>query len=472
MTEHYTPKDLGFSFSDSLGRLRRKELAPYRPGHRPAPFSEVTEDRGWLRLSFADGSQTRQRRIQPTRRLLLRGIHTLLTMAPDAVNGAKGPLGLVEDAAILLGGREIFWVGRSQDYPRGKHEEIDLGGVLCMPGLVDPHTHLVFAGERSTEYGLRLKGASYVEILEAGGGILSTVAATRAASEEELFALALPRLDRMLARGVTTCEAKSGYGLSLTDERKILRVTRALDAAHPIDLVPTLLAAHAIPAEHRAQRSAYVALVIDEIIPEIARERLATSCDVFCDQGAFTVEESRAVLEAAQQHGLKVRIHAEEIANTGAAAMGASLGALSADHLERLDADGAAALARAGTVAVLLPGAAITLGLPHPPIKLLREAGVTLAIGTDLNPGTSHLNELPLAASLAAGLFRLSTEEALLGITRHAAWALNLHRKAGEIRPGAKADIVAYDLPNAESLLYHFGQTAPAHLFAGGEKLF
>lgn len=462
----------GYAFEDGLGRVRRKECAPYTPGRVPAPFAAVTEQHGgWQRLSFTDGAELREKRIKPTRRLLVRGIHTLLTMAPDAVTGAEGPLGIVRDAAILFGGREVFWVGPSGEFPKGKYDEIDLGGVLCLPGMVDPHTHLVFAGERSAEYGLRLKGASYVEILEAGGGILSTVDATRAASHDALFRLALPRLDAMLARGVTTVEAKSGYGLSRADERKLLEVVQALDAAHPLDLVPTLLAAHALPREHRADRAAYLRLVIDEIIPEIAAEKLATSCDIFCDQGAFTVEEARAVLSAAKAQGLGVRIHAEEIAATGAAALGASLGALSADHLEKLDAEGAAALARAGTVAVLLPGAAITLGLEAPPVRLLREAGVPIAIGTDLNPGTSHLNDLPLAASLAAGMFRLSVEEALLGITRHAAWALGLHRRAGELRPGAKADLVAFDLPSPASLLYQFGQATPAHLFVGGQKL-
>jgi imidazolonepropionase len=398
-------------------------------------------------------------------RTLLYGIRRLLTMCQNE----SGALGVIEDAAILLEDKKIIWVGAETQAPSTDAKRVDLNGALVMPGFVDPHTHLVFAGDRSREYGLRLKGASYVEILEAGGGILSTVEATRAASHQELFDLAKPRLDRMLRRGVTTCEAKSGYGLSAESEIKILEVVKQLNAAHSVDLVPTLLAAHAIPKEWRPNREGYIKLILEEILPKVAKEDLATSCDVFCDRGAFTLEESRQILNTAKQYGLAVRIHAEEIEATGGARLAAELGALSADHLEHIDDEGISAMAKAGTVAVLLPGTAVTLRMAPPPTKRLREGGVTLAVGTDLNPGTSYLEDLPLAATLACGLFHMTFEEALLGITKHAAKAVGLAGKVGEISVGAQADLLVYDLPNEEHLLYKFGQPSPVSVIKSGQ---
>lgn len=387
-------------------------------------------------------------------------------MEPESAAEASGALGVIEEAAILVDAGRVLWVGKEESAPPCD-TQIDLGGALVLPGFVDPHTHLIFAGDRAKEYGMRLRGASYVEILEAGGGILSTVEATRAASHQELFDSAKVRLDTMLSRGVTTCEVKSGYGLSLQDEIKILEVARDLNQSHPVELVPTLLAAHAIPKEWRPNREGYLRLILEEILPKVANEKLATSCDVFCDRGAFTLEESRTILERALRLGLQVRIHAEEIEATGGAQMAASLGALSADHLEKIDDAGISAMARAGTVAVLLPGTAVTLRMEPPPTKRLREGGVTLAVGTDLNPGTSYLEDLPLAATLACGLFHLTFEEALLGITKNAAKAVG-RADIGVLRAQAKADLVVYHLPSEEHLFYRFGAPSPSMVVKEG----
>ena len=452
----------GYALQTSEGqRLRVKDL---RGSYSPKPLQQASSKGPWFELTSDDGAREATR--LSTKTTLLRGIRRLLTMSQDEY----GVLGAIEDAAVLVRGEKISWVGRELELPPGAEidEAIDLKGALVLPGFVDPHTHLIFAGDRSKEYALRLQGASYVEILEAGGGILSTVEATRAASHQELFDAAWPRLDQMLRRGVTTCEVKSGYGLSTESELKILEVARRLDATHPVDLVPTLLAAHAIPKEWRPNREGYVNLILHEILPKVAAQRLATSCDVFCDKGAFTLEESKTILEAAIRLGLAVRIHAEEIEATGGAKLAASLGALSADHLEHIDDAGISAMARADTVAVLLPGTAVTLRMSPPPTKRLREAGVKLAVGTDLNPGTSYLEDLPLAATLACGLFHLTFEEALLGITKHAARAVGLAGQAGEITVGARADLLAYHVPNEEHLLYRFGQPSPRWIMKSG----
>jgi imidazolonepropionase len=452
----------GYALQTSDGkRLRVKDL---RGTFSPNPLQQASSKGSWFELTSSDGQREATKRA--TKKILLRGIRRALTMSANE----SGALGLIEGAALIVVGQQIQWVGRERELPLGQDfdQVIDLRGALVLPGFVDPHTHLIFAGDRSKEYALRLQGASYVDILAAGGGILSTVEATRAASHQALFDAAWPRLDQMLRRGVTTCEAKSGYGLSLESEVKILEVIRRLDATHPVDLVPTLLAAHAIPKEWRPAREGYISLILQEILPKVAQQKLATSCDVFCDKGAFTLEESKTILEAATRLGLAVRIHAEEIEATGGAKLAASLGALSADHLEHIDDDGISAMARAGTVAVLLPGTAVTLRMSPPPTKRLREAGVVIAVGTDLNPGTSYLEDLPLAATLACGLFHLTFEEALLGITKHAAKAVGLAGKVGELTPGAAADLLAYELPSEEHLLYRFGQPSPRWVMKSG----
>lgn len=474
-TKTFTICDEGYSLlEDNQKRHRIKDLVSWEERGEPPPKLKEISSRpgGRLALTLSDGRTELVKPGEAGPATLFCQIRRLLTLAPEKVPGAEGALGALEGAAVLVIDGKVAWVGREQDFdpqvaPEG-YRKVDLGGALCLPGLVDPHTHLVFAGERGKEYGLRQKGASYVEILEAGGGILSTVEATRAASHEELYAAALPRLRGMLRRGVTTCEAKSGYGLNLEDELKILEVIQRLDASQPIDLVPTLLAAHAIPKEWRDNREGYIRLILEEILPRVVERKLATSFDVFCDRGAFTLPETRALLTAAREAGLAVRVHAEEIELTGAAALAAEMGALSADHLEKIDEAGIQAMAKSGTVAVLLPGTAVTLGLSAPPIAALLRADVPLAIGTDLNPGSCYLEDLPLAAALGCGLFRLDVERGILAITKHAARAVGLSGQAGEVSPGAKGDLVAYDAPGEEHLFYRFGQVLPSWVIKSG----
>ncbi|HEX2252125.1 MAG TPA: imidazolonepropionase [Thermoanaerobaculia bacterium] len=331
------------------------------------------------------------------------------------------------------------------------------GGTL-VPGFVDPHTHLPWAGSREEEFARRLAGATYQEIAAAGGGILSTVAATRAASEEELTALVQRRLDRMLACGTTTAEAKSGYGLTLADEIKQLRAIQRAAAEHPVDLVPTLLAAHEVPPEHRADRERYVDLVCEEIVPAVAEAGLARFCDVFCERGVFTPEESRRVLYAGKQSGLGPRLHADEFEGSGGAELAAELGALSADHLIAVGAGGIEALAGAGVTAVLLPGTSFFLRIHrYAPARRLVEAGVPVALATDCNPGSSHTESMPMIYVLAVYELGLTIEEALTAATLNAACCLGLGEEIGSIEPGKRADLVLLDAPNLLHLAYHYG---------------
>ena len=327
------------------------------------------------------------------------------------------------------------------------------GGVMT-PGLVDCHTHLVFGGNRADEFALRLEGASYAEIARAGGGILGTVRATRAASEAALHAAALPRLVALVADGATTVEIKSGYGLTLADELKMLRVARRLGETLPVRVVTTLLGAHALPPEYRDDADAYLRLVCDEMIPAAAAEGLADAVDVFCEGIAFSPAQCARVFNAAARHGLAVKAHAEQLSNLGGAALAARYGALSADHLEHLDEAGVAALAEAGTVATLLPGAFLTLRETQlPPVDALRRHGVPIAIATDANPGSSPLFMPTLMLNLACTLFRLTPREALAGMTANGARALGL-TDTGRIAEGLRADVCVWDIARPDELAY------------------
>ena len=413
--------------------------------------------------------------------LVVRNIGQLVTCAEafGALRpGAQGPdaVGAVLDAVVVVKEGVVAWVGRARDLPAdvvpGGAAELDAGGGCVLPGFVDAHDHLVFAGDRASEHAARLAGAAYADILKAGGGILHTVRATRNAPAAVLAELARERLDRLLACGVTTSEAKSGYGLERAAEWKILEVTRALGEAHPVSLVSTFLGAHAVPAEHRgsdAERAQYVDELCAEQLPALAADGLARFCDVFVDDGAYTLAEGERILRAARAAGLALKVHAEEIAPTGAAAMAAALGATSADHLERLDAAGVAALAAAGTVAVLLPGTATVLGLPPPPVAALRAAGVPLALGTDLNPGTCNSENLGLMVGLACAHFRLSVEEAVLGVTCHAARAIGAEAVAGALAPGRPGDLVVLDAPDYRHLAYRLGVNLARTVVKEGE---
>lgn len=362
---------------------------------------------------------------------LVRGITQLWT-------GAE----VIEDAAILFSDGRTQWVGPTPAAPPADVVE-DADGLIGMPGLVDCHTHTTFAGSRADDFARRLAGESYTAILQAGGGIHSTVRATRAATEAQLTALTRVRLQERLAQGVTTVEIKGGYGLSPEHEEKMLRAARA--AAGPVEVVTTFLGAHAIPPE--LPRDAYVAQILHEQLPRCAP--LADAVDVYCDVGAFTLSEAEAILRAGQAHGLKLKIHAEQVAYTGAAAMAARLGALSCDHLERVDAAGIAAMAAAGTVAVLLPGAMIYLRDVAPPVAALRAAGVPMAIGTDFNPGSSPVQDLLACATLACLTMGLTIPEALAGVTSVAGQALG-RPELGWIRPGSAADLALFRPPPGE----------------------
>ena len=338
------------------------------------------------------------------------------------------------------------------------HEELDAEGALLTPGLIDCHTHLVYAGDRSREFEMRLQGASYEDIARAGGGILSTLRQTREAQPADLLAQSARRLKSLMQHGVTTVEIKSGYGLSQKAELKCLQVARALGEQFPIDVRTTLLAAHAVPPEFTGRPDAYIDEIVDHILPEAARLKLADAVDAFCETIGFTPAQTQRVFEAARDQGLPVKLHAEQLSNQGGAVLAARFGALSADHLEHLDEVGVLAMARAGTVAVMLPGAYYFLrDTQAPPIALLRQYGVPMAVATDCNPGTSPSTHLPLMMNMACTLFRMTPAEALLGVTRHAATALGLQTTHGTVEEGKQADLCLWNVDHPAELSYSIG---------------
>lgn len=375
--------------------------------------------------------------------------------------------GLIEDGAILLSEGRIAWIGESAGAPKG--EAIDCGGCLATPGLIDCHTHLVHGGNRANEFEMRLNGVAYADIARAGGGIMATVRATRAASEAELAASAGRRLDCILAEGVTTVEIKSGYGLDVETEARMLRVARKLAAERKVDVVTTFLGAHALPAEYRDDRRAYLRLVCEEAMPAVARAGLADAVDAFCEGIAFSVAETEEVFKAARRLGLPIKLHAEQLSNLGGAKLAASYGALSVDHIEYLDEAGVAAIAGAGTVAVLLPGAFYYLREKQaPPVAALRSHGVPMAIATDLNPGSSPVHSLLSTMNMACVLFGLTPEEALLGVTAHAARALGCSDR-GRLAPGLRADLCLWDVARPGDLAYPLGFNPLRTVIRGGE---
>jgi imidazolonepropionase len=386
--------------------------------------------------------------------LLIRNVRIV---ACDDDAGAASP-----PSFVAISNGQIAALGPSETLAPGATAtaELDGAGALLTPGLIDCHTHLVHAGNRAREFEMRLSGASYEEIARAGGGIVSTVRQTRAASADDLFAASARRLIELMRHGVTTVEIKSGYGLSLADELKMLQVARALGQRYPIDVRTTLLAAHAIPPEFAGRADAYVDAIVAQIIPEAARLGLADAVDAFCEHIAFTPAQTRRVFEAARAHGLPVKLHAEQLSNQGGAALAAEFGAVSADHLEHVDESDVRAMAQAGTVAVLLPGAYYFLrDTQPPPIALFREHRVPMAIATDCNPGTSPGTHLPLMLNMACTLFRMTPAEALLGVTRHAAQALGLAHSRGRIAPGLRADLCLWDVDQPAELAYAIGSS-------------
>ncbi|HKG73973.1 MAG TPA: imidazolonepropionase [Aestuariivirgaceae bacterium] len=380
------------------------------------------------------------------------------------------PYGLVDSGAVLVTGGHIRWVGAMRDAPRADRR-IDAEGRLLTPGLIDCHTHLVYAGNRAHEFEQRLKGISYSDIAKAGGGILSTVRATRATGESELLSSAVLRLDRLLAEGATTVEIKSGYGLDVETELKMLRVARALARERSVDIQTTFLGAHAFPPEFRENRSAYVRLVCQEALPSAARAGLADAVDAFCETIALDLGETEEIFKAALAHNIPVKLHAEQLSNMGGAKLAARYGAISCDHLEYLDESGVAALAAASTVAVLLPGAFYYLREKQlPPIAELRRQGVPIALATDLNPGSSPVHSLLTIMNMGCVLFGLTAEESLLAVTVNAARALRLNDR-GDIAPGRKADLVLWDVEAPGHLAYALGFNPHYRTFKAGREL-
>ena len=378
----------------------------------------------------------------------------LATLAAD-----RPGLGVVEHGVVAAQGGRILYAGPAADAPQlDAVETVDCEGRWITPGLIDCHTHLVYGGDRAAEFELRLAGASYEEIARAGGGIVSTVAATRAASEALLADAALARLDALIAEGVTTIEIKSGYGLSLEHERKQLKVARGLGETRSVTVRTTFLGAHALPAGAAGDKDAYIAQVAGEMLPVLAREGLADAVDAFCEGIAFSPDQVRRVFEAARAHGLPVKLHADQLSNLHGAALAAEFGALSADHLEHTDETGVAAMAASGAVAVMLPGAYYFVRETRlPPIELLRRHGVPMALATDSNPGTSPLTSLLLTLNMGATLFRMTVEECLAGVTRNAARALGLQAETGTLEAGKACDLAIWDIERPAELVYRMG---------------
>jgi len=372
-------------------------------------------------------------------------------------------LHILRDGALAAKNGQVVWVGPMGQCHREVHltaggTEIDAHGRVVTPGLVDAHTHPVFAAPRAMEFALRATGKTYQEIAQEGGGIINSVARTRAASFDDLYRLARTVADCMLSLGTTTAEAKSGYGLNKNDEVKLLRVIKAINADHPIDWVPTALPAHEIPSEFKAQPDEYVTLICEEILPAIAAEKLAEFNDVFFETGVFNRAQSERIQRRAQELGLGLKFHADELSDVGGAQLAAQMGAVSADHLVYISPAGIAALAKSNTVAVMLPGTAYYLDLPkRPPVRQMVEAGVAIAVATDCNPGSNMTESLPLAMNQACVLYKMSPAEALVAATINGAWAIRRADRIGSLAVGKQCDLVVWDARDYRELAYHYG---------------
>lgn len=393
--------------------------------------------------------------------MLIRDIGQLCVVPPGPLRGTQmSEVRLIDRAAVLVEGGRIVWFGRAADAPADPDgPTLSAEGGCVLPGLIDCHTHIPFCGSRADEFARRLAGESYLSIMQAGGGIRATTAAVRRADEAELVEENLPRLRRLLAWGVTTCECKSGYGLSVEHEHKQLRAIRTLAQRQPIELIPTYLGAHAVPAEFDGRPDAF----LDEIgslavFAELRRQDLARFVDVFCDRGAFDVPQSRRYLERAAAAGLPLKLHADELAPIGASRLAAEMKAVSADHLELIDDAGIEALRAAGVIAVVLPGVSFFLGVPHGPARKLIGAGLAVALATDLNPGSSHIEALPFVLNIACCQMRLTPAEALSACTANAAAAIRQEHRLGALAPGFDADLVILDAPTLTEWFYSPGR--------------
>lgn len=408
---------------------------------------------------------------QPPQTLLIDEIGQLVAVPPGPLPGVRmRQIPIIEDAALLLHDGKIAWLGPRHQAPRGGVAGVlSAHGGCVIPGLIDCHTHIPFAGDRSGEFVRRLAGETYLQIMEAGGGIRATSTAVRHASTRDLVAANLPRLGRMLRHGVTRVECKSGYGLAPEHELKQLEAVQALARRQPITLDATYLGAHAVPAEYTGRADAYVDLIGGEkLLEEIAKRGLARFCDVFCDRGAFDAAQARRVLLAARAAGLRPKLHADELAQIGASRLAAEVGAVSADHLECIDDAGIAALRAAGVVPVVLPGTSFFLGIPHAGARRMIDADLPLALATDYNPGSCMIDSLPLVMNIACCELRLLPIEVLAACTANAAAALAVHERVGSLAPGYDADIVVLSAPTLEAWLYEVGRPQVRYVIKGG----
>ena len=401
----------------------------------------------------------------------MRLIENVAQLATCRAEGGQDEIHPIADAAMVWSGATIRWVGPQRELPSEfwRAERFDAEGGLVIPGLVDCHTHLAFSGWRADEFTQRIRGASYLDIARAGGGIARTVRLTREAGEEALYHRARGFVRAMISLGVTTIECKSGYGLDREHELELLRIYRRLAESEPVRIVPTFLGAHVVPPEYRERREAYITLLVDELIPTIGAERLAACCDVFVEESAFTLEEARRILLAGREAGLAPRLHADQLTSCGGAELAAEVGALSADHLEHISDRGIAALAEAGVVAVSLPLAALYLGQPPMPARRLIEARVPVAVATDFNPGSAPSYHLPFALTLGCTLQQMTPEEALKGATCYAARAVGLERRVGSLERGKEADFALIDAPDVNQWLYHLRPNACRLTVIGGQ---
>jgi len=406
--------------------------------------------------------------------LTIRNIGELVVVPPGPVGGrAMREVGRIRAAAMLLDGDTIRWFGPERDFsaPPGC-AEFDARGGCVLPGLVDCHTHTVFAGTREGEFVQRIEGRSYAEIARAGGGIRVTVDAVRRASREELVELARPRLDRMLRNGVTTVEIKSGYGLTIADELKMLEAIRRLAELQPIELAATYLAAHTVPREFDGRPDDYLDTVLaDDFLARLRDERLAEFCDAFCEQTAFSVEQSRRAFLKAKEFGLRPKIHADQISQMGASRLAAETGAISADHLEKIDSEGIDALRGVACIPVLLPGCSFFLGVEQAPARTLIDAGLPVAVATDFNPGSSMIESLSLVMHIACTQMRMTPIEAVVAATANAAAAIGRQSKIGAIHVGSQADLVVLDVPTPERWLYEPGRNCVRAVFKKGSNM-
>jgi imidazolonepropionase len=399
--------------------------------------------------------------------LIIRNARQLLTLKSDQ----KGPrtsqhmddVGMIQDGAVAIFEGRVLTVGKTADVHAQiktdkQTEVVDAKDKVVLPGFVDCHTHPVFAARREEEFDMRVRGKSYQEIAAAGGGIKSSVRTLRSKSKQELIDLAVPYLDRLLSYGTTTIEAKSGYGLSLEDEIKMLETIQELNRLHPVDLIPTFLGAHEVPPEYKDRKSEYVDLIINEMIPEVAKRKLAVFCDIFCEKGVFDIEESRKILTAAKEHGFKLKLHADQLSALGGSKLAAELGAISADHLEFIDDQGIEMMKQAGVIGVLLPGASFGLGMKeYPPARKMIDRGLPVALATDFNPGSSFTESMPMIMSLSCLMMRMTPAETVTASTINSAYAVDKADDVGSIEVGKKANLVIWNVQDYREIPYHYG---------------